>query len=104
MSKTNSIKEVVVYRIKPNQTEVFLKKGLAELSNCVAGFNGLIKHDTLVSTKDDGVFIDLVEWESLEAADSAAAQLEAKTKAGELPLMNQTFERVEFFDHFKALL
>ncbi len=103
MSNSKSIKEVVVYRIKPNKTDTFLDKGLQEISACVNGFAGMIKHETLVSAKDKGVFVDLVEWESLEAAENAASQLDAKTKAGELPLMAMTFERVEFFDHFKAL-
>ena len=102
MSKLNIVKEVVIYRIKPNQTETFVNQGLDELRNCAASFEGMIKHDTLVSAKDESVFIDLVEWDSLESAEKAAVQLDAKTKAGELPLMAQTFERVEFFDHFKA--
>ena len=55
------------------------------------------------SAKDDSLFIDFVEWDSLESAERAAAQLDEKAKAGEMPLMAQTFERVEFFDHFKAL-
>lgn len=103
MSKSNTVKEVVVYRIKPNQKETFINRGLDELRNCAASFKGMIKHDTLISAKDEGVFIDLVEWDSLESAEKAAVQLDAKTKAGELPLLAQTFERVEFFDHFKAL-
>ena len=102
MSNSKSIKEVVVYRIKPNQTQAFIDKGLDELRTCASGFRGMLRHDTLVSAKDSRLFIDLVEWDSLESAEKASVQLDAKAKAGERPLMTQTFERVEFFDHFKA--
>ena len=100
MSKLNIVKEVVIYRIKPNQTETFVNQGLDELRNCAASFEGMIKHDTLVSAKDESVFIDLVEWDSLESAEKAAVQLDAKTKAGELPLDGSDFRARRIFRSF----
>lgn len=103
MSESKTIKEIVVYRIKPDQVSNFVENGLKELQTCVSGFNGVLSYNTLRSAKDHLIFVDLVEWDSLSNAEKASKQMESKMKNGELPLMVASFEKVEFFDHFNSI-
>lgn len=103
MSESKTVKELVVYRIKPDQVTNFLDKGLTELQSCVSGFPGMLGHKTLRSAKDHSIFVDWVEWDSLSSAEKASEKMDSKMKNGELPVMVASFEKVEFFDHFNSI-
>ena len=102
MSKEH-IKEIVIYRIKPQRSKDFMEKGLPELRQIAKGFTGMVSHTTHQCVGQPELFIDVVEWESLHYEEEAAKQMDAKMKAGEAPNMIDTYEKTEFFNHFKII-
>ncbi|MEO1050369.1 MAG: antibiotic biosynthesis monooxygenase family protein [Bacteroidota bacterium] len=95
-AEKHPVLEMVVYKIKsdvvPRYQEI-LEQARAEVSK----FEGFIGYRTFRSSKDKGVFMDLVEWESLDLAMKAANQLESKE---EFKPFLSAFESITIMEHF----
>lgn len=102
MSK-GKIKEIVIYRSAEGQSAAFVKEGLPQLQAMAAQFEGIHSHLTLQSTKDPELFLDIVEWESLDLAEKAALQMEEAMKQGDPTSEVKAFGKTEFFNHFKLI-
>lgn len=62
-----------------------------------------MKHTTFRSLKNQDIFVDFVSWDSLANAEAAVAKMDELSKSEEMQGMMQSFEKVEFFDHFKMM-
>ncbi len=101
--KNQNVKEIIVYRVKTNEVDDFTKNGLDQLRSFAQGQPGMKKHTTFRSVKNQDVFVDFVSWDSLEQAEAAVAKMDELSKSEEVQRMMQSFEKVEFFDHFKLV-
>lgn len=104
MSDTNqSVKEIVLYKIKPDYIESFSEKVLPEMKAFVAEQSGLLNYQSMRAMKQEGYMADIVDWDSIESAEAAAAEIKTRMEAGKMPQMTAAFDKVEFFDHFKLI-
>jgi|GEM_PF-1760224 len=104
MSDTNqSVREIVLYKIKPDYIESFSEKVLPEMKSFVARQKGLINYQSMRAMKQEGYMVDLVDWDSIESAIAAATEIKTQMEAGNMPHMTAAFDKVEFFDHFKLI-
>ncbi len=104
MSDTNqSVREIVLYKIKPDYIESFSEKVLLEMKAFVEGQSGLVNYQSMRAMKQEGYMVDIVDWDSMESAEAAAAEIKAQMEAGKMPNMTAAFDTVEFFDHFKSI-
>ena len=97
VANDTKVYEIVVYRIKAEYRNNF-EEVLQEARNCIMKFPGMIEHQTYRSSENELLFMDLVKWNSLEMAKSAAAQFE---KIEELGPFMQAFEEIKFMEHFE---
>ncbi|WP_420388200.1 antibiotic biosynthesis monooxygenase family protein [Roseivirga sp.] len=102
MSK-NSIKEIVIYRSQEGQSETFVEQGLPQLQGMASQFDGIKSHLTFQSTKEPELFLDIVEWESLEQAERAAQMMEEQMKKADPTAQIAGFGKTDFFNHFKLI-
>jgi len=104
MSENNQeVKEVIIYRVKPDQAESFAQEGIEGLRTFASNQPGMQRHISFRSIKQPDVFVDFVSWDSLENAEAAVAKMDELSKSDEMQDMMATFEKVEFFDHFKLV-
>lgn len=97
MSDMNSyVLEVVRYELKPESTANF--KNLLSLARTeIMKAPGFVEFHTFNSTKNPSTYMDLVYWNSLEQAQSAAQEI---MKLASLKPWIGAFEKVEFMEHF----
>ena len=92
--------EMVRYQIKSESATTF--KDLIGLARTeVMNAPGFVKFQTFNSVKDPLIYVDLVYWNSLEEAQSAAEQI---MKLTSLKPWMDAFEKIEFMDHFNFYL
>ena len=75
IAEKTTVLELVVYKIHNEFIENFANNQLELFRECVMGFEGVISYTTYKSHKENGVFVDLVEWNTLGDAQSAAAKV-----------------------------
>ena len=104
MSNTErTVREIVIYKIKADHVDSFPEKVLPEMRAFVMNCPGIMSYQSFKANKNHGIVADIVEWDSLEVAEAAAAEMKKRSEAGEFPEMAAAFEKVEFFDHFKLI-
>ncbi|MGJ8527467.1 hypothetical protein [Maritalea sp.] len=91
---TNHVFELVTFKVKdPEQTKLARRDALAAAKK----LPGFVKATALINHEDPTQFADLVEWESIEDAKSAA---EMVMKIPEFAPMMEQIETVEGMNHF----
>ncbi len=91
---THHVFELVTFKVKdPEQTKLERRKALTAAKN----LPGFVKATALINHENANHFADLVEWESIEAAKSAA---EMVMKMPEFAPMMEQIESVEGMHHF----
>ena len=94
--KTGTVLEMVSYKIKPEHLKS-LPESLDAARQELMAMKGFIGYKTMKNTKQSDTFIDLVEWESLSAAEDAANKV--MTTAG-FKKFGEAIEEVITFSHF----
>lgn len=92
-----TVLEVVIYKIKPDYADSF-KDILTEAQSTIQSLPGLVEYQTFRSASNELLFVDLAKWESLNAAKSAARQVE---QMQELASFMAVFEEIIIMDHFE---
>ena len=92
-----SVTETVIFKIKPNKTELAQSVRKRSLDYILKNYPGIISIEALHTADDASVFMDLCRWESLESAKSAAEK--AMTDPN-LTTYFETIESVLFTGHF----
>jgi hypothetical protein len=98
-----TIAELVVYKIKENKIAHYKGDGINEFRTFINQFEGLISVKTHTSMKEEGVFMDLVEWESMDHALKAAEAFKQIEKDPKYAEMLGVFEEIKLFDHYNFL-
>ncbi|MCE7986584.1 MAG: hypothetical protein DYG89_35880 [Caldilinea sp. CFX5] len=73
------ILEVVLFRAKAGVSDEQVLQGSAQIQPWLAGAAGYLKRE--VSKNEDGQWVDIVHWRSLDEAQQAAEQLMAEPTA-----------------------
>jgi hypothetical protein len=93
---TNKTTEVVIYQIKVDKVADY-----ANISKVTDNFlsmrNGFLSRSLAQDSKDKSVFLDIIEWESLEDAESAAQAIQKD--ASMMALFSST-EKLISFGHY----
>lgn len=104
MSNTNTtVREVVLYKVKADHIEDYQQKVLPEIKTFLHNQKGFLQHECMLATKQEGYLIDVIAWESMEAAQASAAVWKQLTEAGQFANMVAAIEKVDFFDHLKVI-
>ena len=103
MTTDENVFELVVYKIKDDKINHFTSKGLDEFRAFIQQFDGLIKPQTYSSNKEEGVFMDIVHWESSAHALKAAEAFKELEKDPKHAEMLGVFEEIRMFEHFSFL-
>ena len=94
---STTVKEVVTYRVHPSQAGN-LNLIRDHVSREAAAFDGFISRTVRQSTSDSTLFMDIVIWENMETAISAAEQMPGLPQFA--PFMEAIAEVVSFH-HFQ---
>lgn len=91
--------EVVIFKTKVDISEDKAKEILMSLNPILSSYQGFIKRQ--LSKNDDGIWHDLVHWESMEAAKNASNEIMKTEKAMSVfSIIEQ--ETMQFF-HFTPM-
>lgn len=99
----DKVLELVVYKIKPEQIQSYQDKTLNQFRELVKSFQGVLSYQTFHSVKEDGLFVDQVEWENLECAEFAAHKVKQVQKDETFGHYLSAFEEIQMFHHFKKV-
>ena len=69
----NHVKEVVLFRLNTDADEAAFLKDAQATFDLLAGYDGYIERELTVT--EDGLWIDIVTWESMETAHTAAENI-----------------------------
>ncbi|WP_196139043.1 antibiotic biosynthesis monooxygenase [Aliikangiella sp. G2MR2-5] len=97
------ILEVVIYEIKPDFAKGYRLHHLPRFQELVKNLPGFISFRTLGNCNQHNLYLDLVEWKSLEHAVSAANSIQQIQKSKEYQGYLEAFDKVKMFHHFKPL-
>ena len=92
----DTVLEMVSYKIKSDHLAVLpdsLDAARKELEN----MEGFVSYKTMKSAKHSRTFIDVVEWENLEAAENAASKV---MQTSGFKKFSEAIEEVITFNHF----
>ncbi len=95
-----AVKEVVVYYVVHESALGGLAASSASMDAFLATRAGFVRRTRHADAKAPTRFMDIVEWDSLEAAEAAA--LAAETDASVAPFM-QAIAAVDMMSHFTAV-
>ena len=99
----DKVLELVVYKIKPDQIQTYQQTTLNQFRELVKSFQGMLNYHTFHSVKEDGLFVDQVEWENLECAEFAAEKVKQMQKDETFGPYLSAFEEIQMFHHFKKV-
>ena len=97
----DKVLELVVYKIKPNQIKQFQTETLTNIKELIKNFQGMLNYATYYSVKEEGLFVDHVEWENLECAEFAAGRIKELRREEPFSHYFSAFEEVILFHHLK---
>ncbi|MEQ1553056.1 MAG: hypothetical protein ABL929_02690 [Ferruginibacter sp.] len=93
---TNKVSEVVVYQLKADKVSVY--SNIADTTNnFLKTQKGFISRKIMQDNKDSTIFIDIVEWETVEDAQSA---MQASQQEKSLIPFFEATEKVITFSHY----
>ncbi|UXX77769.1 hypothetical protein N7E81_10345 [Reichenbachiella carrageenanivorans] len=98
---TDQVVELVIYKIKPNQVENYQSKIIHHFRELVKSFDGMIGYKTYCAIKEEGLFVDQVEWRDLASAEFAAEKVKEMQDDEIYAPYLSAFEEVKFFLHLK---
>lgn len=94
--KQDIVKEVVLYQLKADSVMEY--KAIAETTNqFLQRQKGFIQRKILQDKKDPTLFVDIVEWETIEDAESA---IQISQKEPSLRSFFEATEKVTSFSHY----
>lgn len=98
--ETATIVELVLFKTNEGVSIEEGKNAMLKLNDCVANFPGFVSRKTAVD--EEGQFLDLVLWTSMEAATSASEKVMAdeslKPIFGVINQEEMTFKHFEIFN------
>lgn len=94
-----NVYEIVLFEVKNEKTDSFLDISNKSM-NLISEFDGYISSSTHRSITKDQLFLDIIQWESLEKAKSAASIVQKEDKFK--PFLN-TINQIHFFDHLSLI-
>ena len=103
MPNQSAIVELVVYRIKPEMQDAYVTEAIEVFRKMVMKFDGFIRYDFYQNAKDANLFMDFVQWQTLEQAEAAAEAVKSIQQAPEFAGYLAAFEKLEMFSHFNPL-
>ena len=93
-----TVTEIVIYKLKAEQVKGY--KELSEIADTFAGVQeGFISREVFQDKKDSTVFVDMVEWQSLELAEKAMQMSQKDERM--LPFFEAT-EEIISFSHYSS--
>ncbi|MEO9964993.1 MAG: hypothetical protein ABJF11_04345 [Reichenbachiella sp.] len=98
---TDQVMELVIYKIKPNQVENYQTKIIHHFRELVKSFDGMLGYRTYHAVKEEGLFVDQVEWKNIECAEFAAEKVKEMQQDETYSPYLSAFEEVKFFLHVK---
>ena len=100
---TDQVTELVIYKIKPNQVENYQTKIIHHFRELVKSFDGMLNYQTYHAVKEEGLFVDQVEWKNLECAEFAAEKVKEMQQDELYAPYLSAFDEVKFFLHVKQV-
>ena len=97
------IVELVVYKIKSEETEKYTTEIINSFRKLVMSFDGFISYHFFQNCQDSQMFMDFVLWDSLENAELAAKKVKEIQKGDDFKDYLKSFDKVEIFNHFKPI-
>ena len=91
------IQEIVRFRVKPESLQGY-EAVIQNRNAVIKEMAGFIRGGTFQSPIDPEIFIDSIEWNSLEEAQSAA---QAAMQMPEMQPFMASIAQIEFFEHFE---
>ncbi|MEL6190559.1 MAG: antibiotic biosynthesis monooxygenase [Bacteroidota bacterium] len=93
-----SVTEIIIYKLKAEQVKGY--KELSKVADAFAGAQeGFISREVFQDKKDSTVFVDVVEWQSLESAEKAMQMSQKDERM--LPFFEVT-EEIISFSHYSS--
>ena len=100
---SDTVMELVVYRLKPNAIDQYVEQDIDEFRRLVMSLDGCTSYHLLRACRDDGIFADIVVWESLDVAEAAAKAVNELQKAPKFCRYLAAFENLELFTHLRPI-
>lgn len=100
---SNRVVELVIYKIKPNQIENYQARIIHHFRELVKSFDGMLSYRTYHAVREEGLFVDQVEWRNIECAEFAAEKVKELQQDEIYAPYLSAFEEVKFFLHVKQV-